>query len=175
MSAAVVAKAAGSRVSRIDLALLAFAVFGTIMAVGLAQYHERPWALVAVLAIPVAFGFRHRPQFAALFLTAGSMTLRLAFIGIGSSDQIAVSQAAAARVFAGLSPYGVGYAETNPPGSPFPYGPVGVVWWLPGPAVELVAAALVLALLVHERAWVTFGLYASVPFVVYLNATGVND
>jgi hypothetical protein len=103
------------------------------------------------------------------------MLLRLAYVGIGSTDQIAVSQAAAARVFAGLSPYGVGYAETNPPGAPYPYGPLGVVWWLPGPAIELLAATLVLGLLARERAWVTFGLYASVPFVVYLNATGVND
>jgi hypothetical protein len=175
MSAAAVARPTRFPMGRIDLALLAFALFGTIMAVGLAQYHDRPWALAALVAVPAALAFRNRPQLAALFLGAGSMLLRLAYAGIGATDQIAVSQAAAARVFAGLSPYGIGYAATNPPGAPYPYGPIGVVWWSPGPPIELVAAALVLAVLARERAWFTFGLYASVPFVVYLNATGVND
>jgi hypothetical protein len=175
MSTTMITRRVGARFGRIDVAILLFALLGSVMAVGLAQFQGRPWALMALIAIPGALAFRQRPAMAALVLGTGSMLLRLGYVGIGSTDQIAVSHAAAARVFAGLSPYGVGYAETVPPGAPFPYGPMGVIWWLPGPAVELVAAALVLGLLVRERAWITFGLYASVPFAVYLNLTGVND
>lgn len=163
------------RPQRMDVAILLFALFGALMAWGLAAYHDRPWALLSLLAIPVALWLRERPAAAAAAVVVGSVILRLAYVGIGFTDQIAVSQAGAARAFSGLSPYGVGYAETVPPGAPFPYGPLALIWWLPGPAVELLAAILLMALLIRERAWLTLGVFASVPFAVYLTTTGTND
>lgn len=172
-----IARAAPRRLhlGRIDAAILLFALFGTLMAYGLAVYHGRPWALLSLLAIPAALWLRERPGAAAAAIVVGSVVLRLAYVGIGYTDQIAVSQAGAARAFSSLSPYGIGYAQTVPPGAPFPYGPLGLIWWLPGPAIELVAATLLMVLLVQQRAWLTLGLFASVPFAVYLTTTGTND
>jgi hypothetical protein len=160
---------------RIDAAIALFAVFGGLMASGLAAYHDRPWSLISLVAVPAALWLRRRPTYAAAAIVIGSIILRLAYVGIGFTDQVAVSQAGAARALSGLSPYGVGYAETVPPGAPFPYGPLALVWWLPGPAVELVAATLLMILLVKQRSWLTLGLFASVPFAVYLTTTGTND
>lgn len=163
------------QLGRIDAAIVLFAVFGGLMAWGLASYHDRPWALTSLVAVPLALWLRMRPAAAAGAIVMGSVILRLAYVGIGFTDQIAVSQAAATRAFGGLSPYGVGYAETVPPGAPFPYGPLALVWWLPGPVIELVAATLLMLLLIRERSWLTLGLFASVPFAVYLTTTGTND
>ncbi len=160
---------------RIDAAILMFALLGTLMAYGLAVYHGRPWTLLSLLAIPAALWLRERPSAAAGALVVGSVVLRLAYVGIGFTDQIAVSQAGTARALSGLSPYGVGYAQAVPRGAPFPYGPLALIWWLPGPAIELVAATLLMVLLVGQRAWLTLGLFASAPFVVYLTTTGAND
>ncbi|MDQ3524077.1 MAG: hypothetical protein M3451_03370 [Chloroflexota bacterium] len=81
--------------------------------------------------------------------------MRFGFLFEGFSDQITVAQAAGARALGGLNPYGVGYAESSPPGAPFPYGPLALLWWQPGPVVELVAAMGLLALLAWQRAFIT--------------------
>ena len=42
-------------------------------------------------------------------------------------DQIIVSRAALRVAHRGGNPYGFGYAESVPPGAPFPYGPLGLL------------------------------------------------
>ena len=110
-----------------------------------------------------------------LALIFGSVLLRLAYAGMGQTDQLLVAQAAAEHVLGGGNPYGVGYAVTIPPGAPYPYGPLGLVWWLPGWPVELVASGVLLWVLARQRAWLTFSLIAAFPPFVYLTPTGVND
>jgi hypothetical protein len=160
---------------RIDLAIVIFSIPALVMAVGLATAQHRPLALLVVGAIGAAVLVRREPVAAGIAIAAGATVLRLAYVGIGYSNQIDVAQAAAARAFSGQSPYGVGYAAGFPPGEPFVYGPLGVVWWLPGPGIEFVAALLVTMLLVVERSWLTLALYGGVPFAVYLTTAGVND
>ena len=45
---------------------------------------------------------------------------------------MANAQLAAIRtMLAGASPYGIGYPESIPPGAPFAYGPIALLWYLP--------------------------------------------
>src|SRR3970282_2470031 len=64
------------------------------------------------------------------------------------SDFLDVTEAAVARGLAGGNPYGIGYAVTIPPGSPFPYGPVALLWYAPfGSATQSVELANGIAIL----------------------------
>jgi hypothetical protein len=111
----------------------------------------------------------------AAMITAG-IVLRVSFLTVCCTDQIAVSHAAWDRVADGLGgPYGLGYAATDPPGGPFPYGPLGLIWWLPGPVVELIAAAAVLAILAWHGSLITLAIFAVWQPAVWLNVAGVND
>jgi hypothetical protein len=133
----------------------------------------RPWAWAALAAVPVALVVNKRAG--GFALAVGSCLLRLGYVGLDRTDQIAVTQAAAARVLGGASPYGIGYDVTIPAGAPYPYGPLGLLWWLPGWPVELMAGLVLMVLLVRWGSWLTFGLIAAFPPFVYLTTTGAND
>ena len=86
-------------------------------------------------------------------LLLGMIVIRVALNDTTGSDVLIVTEAAIKRVLAGFSPYAVGYRESTPPGAPFPYGPVALLWYIPlrdiSEVMELGAAivvALVLAL-----------------------------
>ena len=162
------------RFSRIDLAIVVFAVPATLMAIGLATVHGRPVALVTLALIAGSVALRERPTWAATSIVAASIVLRVSYIGIGYSTQVDHARAAAGRAAAGLSPYGVLLSSAATP-EPYTYGPLGLIWWLPGVMVELVAAIGVMAVLVACRSWLTLALYAGIPFSVFLTTTGVND
>lgn len=118
----------------------------------------------------------HRsPLAVGLLIILASVVMRLGLIGVGLGDQIVVSQSAFERVLAGGSPYGFGYASTTPPGGSFPYGPLGLLWWLPGPPIEFVAAVATLAILAWRRAWLTLAVAAGWLPAVYLTFAGIND
>lgn len=137
---------------------------------------ERPVvAAGAGVCIAVAIVLRRSPLAVALLVIAAAVVMRLGFVGIGFADQITVSQSAFERVLAGGSPYGFGYASTLPPGGSFPYGPLGLLWWLPGPPVEFASCIAVLAVLAWQRAWWTLAVAAGwLPAVTFTSA-GVND
>ena len=157
---------------RYRVALVVSGVGFGLMAALLADF-GRPWAWLAVATVPVALALPRR--YGALALIFGSLVLRLAYAGTGQTDQILVAQAAAEHVLGGGNPYGVGYTATIPPGAPYPYGPLGLVWWLPGWPVELVASGILLWLVARQRAWLTFAVLAAFPPFVYLTPTGIND
>jgi hypothetical protein len=137
----------------------------------LAAYHHDPTLL---LAWPVLAILSLRWPLPAIFLATA--VLRVGFSPVCCTDQIVVSQSAWERVIAGQGgPYGVGYATTDPPGSPFPYGPLGLMWWLPGPAVELIAVVAVMLILARQRAFVTLAVVAVWEPSVWLTLAGVND
>lgn len=131
--------------------------------------------LVWLVAIALAYLWRSRPAVIAVVIVATSVLLRLHYLGIGFADQITVSQSAWERVIAGGNPYGAGYETTFPPGAPFPYGPLGLVWWLPGPVIEFAAAITVLVLLAWRKAWITLAVMAGWYPSIYLTFVGIND
>jgi len=137
-----------------------------------AALYNHNLALIVAWPILMVVAF-WRPMVAML---AAGVILRIAFASVCCTDQISVSQAAWDRVASGLGgPYGVGYAATDPPGAPFPYGPLGLIWWLPGPIVELAAATAVMGVLAWQRAYITLAIYAAWQPVAWLSVAGAND
>ena len=171
----VTARALRLRYSRLDVALVLFAAPAIVMAVGLATIHERPIALIVVPILVAAVLRRRRPLAVALALVGASIILRIGYVGIGYSTQVDHARNAAERAASGLSPYGVLLSSAAAPPEPYIYGPLGLLWWQPGVAVEFVAAIAVMGILIACRAWLTLALYAGLPFAVYLTTTGVND
>ncbi len=158
------------------MGLLLFGFLSLDPVVSVVLYTRRPEYAVGWLILTVgAVLLRRRSLAMGLCVIAASVALRIGFIGFGHADQIIVGQAAWERVLHGGNPYGIGYAQTIPPGAPFPYGPLGLVWWLPGPIVEFVAAVLTMLVLVRERAWLTLAVIAGWHPAVYLTFVGVND
>jgi hypothetical protein len=165
----------GLPLTRVDAAIIIFAVPSLLMAAGLAAAHGRPLAL---LVVPVAAGLvflRSHPVAAGIAMLIGSTWLRLSYVGIGYSTQVDHARNAAERAFAGQSPYGVLLPSATAPPEPYVYGPLALLWWQPGVVVEFVAAVSVMAILIGTRSWLTLALYAALPFSVYLTLTGVND
>ena len=161
--------------SRIDLAIVLFAVPATLMALPLAVVHGRPLALLALAPAVMAVVLRTRPAAAATCIGVSATLLRLAYIGVGYSTQIDHARHAAERAWDGMSPYGLLIATPGAPPEPYVYGPLGLLWWQPGPIVELAAAVGVTILLIQTRSWLTLALYSGLPFAVFLTTTGVND
>lgn len=142
--------------------------------------HPAPlgWALLlaAVLGITVVVGAN---GIAILALLAAGIGLRVASVGVGFSDVLTVTAAAADRWLLGGNPYGVGYVESNPPGSPFPYGPLALVWYLPvldDPVrLELAISILVLVLLAIRGRPLGLAIVATTPVLVATAGDGSND
>ena len=158
--------------------VLAAACYGifAILTAQLAATDGHPEAWLAVAVIPVVL-FVRSPLVVALALVAGGAWLRLV---IGSftepiADQLWVSQAAAEQVLAGGNPYGVGYDVTSPPGAPFVYGPLMLLWGLAGTWGEAIASVATLALVAATRSWVTLALLAAFPLFVIITTIGIND
>ena len=143
---------------------------------GRATELARPDSWLALLAVPAAVVLRARPVASGSALVVGGVWLRVVFASFGqASDQIVVGQAAAELVLAGGNPYGHGYEQTTPPGSPFPYGPLALLWSPLGVTGEIVAAAGTMALMAWARTFVVLGAYASFWVVVDLSMSGLND
>lgn len=121
----------------------------------------------------------HLPWLAVGALVALGIWLRVQAPYGGFSDVMQVTQAAIRMVQSGGNPYGIGYAESFPPGAPFAYGPMALAWYWP--AVEnpkgfelVVACAMVVILGVRGRVF-GLGIYAvSAPLLV-LASDGSND
>lgn len=97
----------------------------------------------------------------------------------GSSDVLTVTEAAIREMLAGGNPYGHGYDVSVPPGAPFPYGPLALLWYLPAldaPRVmELCSSvAILMALGVRGRP-VGLAVYAVMPALVATVGDGSND
>lgn len=161
------------QVTTVAIALYTLLSLGTVLVLFLlGRWTALPiWALTVVLA----FLWRAQPRRAAILIIIASVVLRLHTIGFGFADQITVSLSAFDYVLAGGNPYGVGYETTVPPGAPFPYGPLGLVWWLPGPTVEFAAVVATMALLWWRGSWLTFAFVAGWHQSVVLTFVGIND
>jgi hypothetical protein len=105
--------------------------------------------------------------------------LRLMLVGRVDSDVLVVTQAAVGEWLSGGVPYGIGYAVTTPPGAPFPYGPVALVWYALASSAtqefELAIGCFVLAVLVLRGRPIGAAAYALMPLVFAATVDGSND
>jgi hypothetical protein len=105
--------------------------------------------------------------------------MRVAFYGVAFSDVGRVTSAAIELVLRGGNPYGIGYDVTTPPGSPFAYGPLTLLWYLPfrgdTRVAEMVAAAIILVALALRGRPMGLALYALTPILVTTAGDGAND
>jgi hypothetical protein len=150
--------------------------------VGLLQTGTPPRVAVLsliVVAVTLALSLRWRVGWAVIIaLLVVGVALRLA-PSSGFSDVLVVSEAASREMLAGGNPYGHGYNESFPPGAPFAYGPVALLWYLPSlddpAAMELMASLLVLAVLALRGRPLGLAVYAVTPAFVVAASDGSND
>jgi hypothetical protein len=64
----------------------------------------------------------------AILLLAG-IALRILHADEFGSDVLAVTRSAIRYVSMGENPYGHGYLDSRPPGAPFAYGPLALLWY----------------------------------------------
>jgi len=144
----------------------------------------RPTAFVliflAVAIVALVVSTRRPMEPVVLFiLLVGALAIRYEIRGNVGSDVLDVTRAAIDRVLAGLSPYGVGYDESRPPGAPFPYGPLAIFWYVPVANLprlaELLSASAVVTLLAMQGRFLGLAIYAATPAIVNTSVDGSND
>jgi hypothetical protein len=93
-----------------------------------------------------------------------------------------VTRSALGYATLGQNPYGFGYAESRPPGAPFPYGPIDLLWYAPfafDPTVLEVAVSIGITILLAVRAAngrpVGLAIFAVAPPLVLAAVDGSND
>lgn len=118
----------------------------------------------------------------------GSLTV-LALLGVGLllrsipsagySDVLAVTSAAIGEMLAGGSPYGHGLEASTPPGAPFAYGPLALLWYLPSlddpGRMEWLASLVVLVTLAVRGRILGLAVFAVTPALVVAAGDGSND
>jgi hypothetical protein len=116
---------------------------------------------------------------ALLILLIGALATRYEIRTRVGSDVLDVTAAAIDRVLAGLNPYGVGYEQSRPPGSPFPYGPLAILWYVPVANLprlaELLSASVVASMLALQGRFLGLAIYAATPALVHTSVDGSND
>lgn len=156
---------------------------GLIVAlVGLLQTGTPPRMVVLaliVVSITLAASLRWRmgPMVVVVLFLLG-MALR-AVPSTGFSDVLVVTEAAVREMLAGGNPYGHGFEESFPPGAPFAYGPLALLWYAPSldepERMELLAAFVVLGLLALRGRPLGLAIYAFTPAFVVAAGDGSND
>ena len=133
--------------------------------------------IVVAATLAVSLRWRIGPA-AVLILLAVGIALRLA-PATGFSDVLVVTEAASREMLAGGNPYGHGFAESVPPGAPFAYGPLALLWYLPSldrpGSMELLASLVVLILLALRGRPLGLAIYAVTPAFVVSATDGSND
>jgi len=157
---------------------------GLVVAVSLLIAPTRPTTFV-MLFIAAAIGAlvvsTRRPigQAALLLLMVGALATRYEIRSRVGSDVLDVTAVAIDRVFAGLNPYGIGYEESRPPGAPFPYGPLAILWYVPVANLprlaELLSAFVVVTMLALQGRFLGLAIYAATPAIVNTSVDGSND
>ncbi len=116
---------------------------------------------------------------AILALLVAGLALRAAAVGGGYSDVLVVTQAAIRTMLDGASPYGIGYPQSVPPGAPFAYGPMALLWYLPSVdspgRLELLLTMVLLGVLAIRGRPLGLALYATLPALLVTATDGSND
>jgi hypothetical protein len=97
----------------------------------------------------------------------------------GFSDVLVVTEAALREALGGGDPYGHGFMESVPPGAPFAYGPLALLWYLPSldrpGTMELLASLVILGVLALRGRLLGLAIYAVTPAFVVAASDGSND
>ena len=144
-----------------------------VLWVGSAFAIGKPVAAVAVPALAIALLAPWRRAYKVASMIAGSLVLQLLAVGIGFGDQVALANAAASRALSGQNPYGVGFDALG--GVAYSYGPLGLVWWLPGIPLEVLAGVLTMVVLGWARAWVALAVFGAWLSLLVERISGSND
>ncbi|MEX1295231.1 MAG: hypothetical protein AB1Z67_03570 [Candidatus Limnocylindrales bacterium] len=140
----------------------------------------RAFVLAAIIiAATLAYSLHWRLSAGAIVvLLLVGVTLRLV-ASSGFSDVLMVTEAAIREMLAGGDPYGRGYDVSVPPGAPFAYGPLALLWYRPSlddpGRMELLASLLVLGLLAFRGRPLGLAVYAVTPAIVNAAGDGSND
>jgi hypothetical protein len=113
-------------------------------------------------------------------LLATGIALRLGvFDHLGSDVLDVTSDALREALYLGFNPWGHGFPSARPPGAPFPYGPVGLFWYIPAVdaprELELLVSCAIMALLAVRGRPVGLAVYATAPTLVATATDGSND
>ena len=104
---------------------------------------------------------------AVLLLVFAGVVLRFDARFHSFSDVLTVTRAAIDLVLAGGNPYGQGFDQSVPPGAPFAYGPIALLWYLPFRAdpgqLEFAVSFVTLAILALRGRVLGLAIYASCP------------
>lgn len=152
-------------------AILLWTLVTTPVALYLAFADARPWALPALLCGPIAFAARRRPVLAGAVLALGSLLLRIAYVGWSETDPLELSRLASIRALSGDNPYLGIYAN----GSPYSYGPLGLLTYRLGILGEVLGTIGTSILLIRARAWMTLAFFGAWPLFLYSSVSGNND
>ncbi len=153
-----------------------------VAVVGLIQAGSPPRVTVLALIVvsaTLALSLRwHLAPAAIIVLLVVGVALRLA-PATGVSDVLTVTEAAIREMLAGGAPYGHGFAESVPPGAPYAYGPLALLWYLPSldrpGSLELLASVAILVALAVRGRPLGLAIYAVSPAFVVTAADGSND
>lgn len=133
-------------------------------------------AMTATLLVSLRFQV---PHLAILVLLCCGLALRGAAVGGGWSDVLVVTQAAIRTMLDGANPYGIGYAQSVPPGAPFAYGPLALLWYLPSLGnpgrLELLLTMGLLGVFAVRGRPLGLALYATLPALLVTATDGSND
>jgi hypothetical protein len=135
---------------------------------------------LAAIAVALLLSVRWRvaPLATAVLLVAG-VALRASVQVHAGSDVLDVTAAAIREALAGGNPYGIGYGVSRPPGAPFPYGPLALLWYAPvqanGWQLELVVSCVVVTLLALRGRLLGLAIYAFAPTLIATASDGSND
>ncbi|MFN8620885.1 MAG: hypothetical protein U0869_09100 [Chloroflexota bacterium] len=158
--------------------LIAWALFSLFLldAANAEATRGYPAAFLALLAIPAGALLLRRPVWLGVVMAIAGTYLRVLYLSYPETcDQLAVSRAALTLVAHGTSPWGFGYAESVPPGAPFPYGPLGALASVLGVPGEVLAMGAILLLLAWSRALITGAFLAAWVSWIELGICGIND
>lgn len=133
--------------------------------------------MVVAITLAVSVRWRIGPAVVVVLLLLG-LALR-AVPSAGFSDVLVVTEAATRELLAGGNPYGHGFEQSFPPGAPFAYGPLALLWYIPSledpKRLELLAAFVVLGLLALRGRPLGLAVYAFTPAFVVAAGDGSND
>lgn len=158
--------------------LIAYVVFAFALgkAVDAQIARGAPDAWLALAAIPVGIFLLRRPLLLALVFVAAGTWLRALYLSYPETcDQLAVSRAALGVALGGNTPWGIGYAESWPAGSPFPYGPLAMLTSLAGVPGEVLAVVGIMLILAFCRAVLTLAVLAAWIPAIEFGVCGLND
>jgi hypothetical protein len=139
--------------------------------------------VIVALSLTLVAAARWQLRWVPVVVLIGcAIALRLSMMYQESSDVADVTSTAIRTMLYGGDPYGIGYIVSRPAGSPFPYGPVALAWYLPS-----LANPRMLELLVSIGLTVLFGIraaggrplglviFAVAPPLVLASVDGSND